>query len=84
MQATEPFEVGFGTIAWTIRYTDPQGVLVFTFEAAGGKALTLNRGGLIDRGPTKLEKAAGPRVDLAFERVKQYLDGIGYQVSIYG
>jgi hypothetical protein len=81
---TEPFVVKFDhAAAWTILYADPQGEMLFTFEASGPTALILNWGALEGSG-TRLLEAKRPRVDLAFERVKRYLEGIGYSVTVFG
>ena len=80
------FTVKFGRIAHTIDYDDSTGHILFTLDVGSKvdlKSLT---------GPIKnlcLEYYAprashSPNYDIAFERVKQHLESLGYEVEIYG
>jgi hypothetical protein len=81
------FTVRLGKIARTIDYDDAAGHILFTFDV-GSKFDFKN-----PSGPGKnslcLEHHApqtprSPNYGIAFERVKQHLESLGYEVEIYG
>ena len=71
------FTVRFGKYARTIDYDDSTGHILFTFDSS-------------ERGPHTLclehhsPQKRGPNYGVAFERVKQHLESLGYEVEIYG
>jgi hypothetical protein len=80
------FTVKFGKIARTIDYDDAAGHILFTLDA-GSKFDFKNPSGpgknslcLGHNSPQK----RGPNYGIAFERVKQHLESLGYEVEICG
>jgi hypothetical protein len=71
------FTVKFGKYARTIDYDDSIGHILFTFDGSerGPHTLTLEHHSPQNR---------APNYGIAFERVKQHLESIGYEVEIYG
>jgi hypothetical protein len=85
-ETQKDFTVKFGKYARTIDYDDAAGHILFTFDV-GSKFDFKNLSGpgknslcLEHHSPQK----RGPNYGIAFERVKQHLESIGYEVEICG
>jgi hypothetical protein len=90
MKLTPEYQVRPGRAARTIIYEDQGGSLCFCFDffpsrnpARGKWTVELGRQALIGDGtrtPPLIEECR-PRVELAIERIKQYLLSRGYQIE---
>jgi len=72
------FTVRLGKFARTIDYDDSAGHILFTFDVGsrGDRSLCLEH-----HSP---QTSRSPNYGIAFERVKQHLESLGYEVEIYG
>lgn len=94
MNSSLDYKVSFGKIARTILYEDFEGVIRFTFDASPSKESSERRWTMIlERPPGRfrqideiedehLRTVEQRQLELAFERVRQYLVACGYQVKI--
>lgn len=78
--SSSEYKVSVGAIARTLIYEDSKGILVFTFDTDTSKPETTI---ILERPRTKLTEFEQSRMDLAFERTRQYLFSCGYQVEIW-
>jgi len=77
------FKVSFGGPGRGLTYEDESGKLLFSYDFAmpDGKRLIIYKAGMtgdLKRIPTALSEAEQSRLQLAFERVKQYAVSCGY------
>jgi hypothetical protein len=80
---TPDFKVSFDGPGRGLTYEDVSGTLLFTFDFAmpDGKRLIIHKAGMtgdLRRIPSTLSEAEQSRLQLAFERVKQYAVSCGY------
>lgn len=80
MSSSSEYKVNVGAIARTLLYEDSRGTIRFTFDidtSKGEKTI------ILERPAKRLPEAEQPRINLAFERTKQYLLSRGYQVEVF-
>ena len=72
------YTVKFGSAVRTILYDDSYGTLKFTFDVdtSGGKKLLY-----LDPKMKTIIGSEQERIDLAYEKVKEYLGSCGYEVQ---
>ncbi|MDB6016685.1 MAG: hypothetical protein JWR19_1174 [Pedosphaera sp.] len=80
MNSNSDYKVSVGRIARTLLYEDAQGTirLGFDVDTSDGKKLVI-----LERPGKSLIEAQQLRIDLAFERAKQYLISRGYTVEVF-
>ena len=81
MSGTEDYNITLGTVARTILYRDAIGTLTFTFDVdlVNGQDIVI-----LDPHSKSLIEAEQLRINLAFERIKEYLISRGYKVEMFG
>jgi hypothetical protein len=80
MTSISDYKVSVGRIARTLIYEDSQGTILFTFDVdADPKSKSV----ILERKGKSLIEAEQLRINMAFERTKEYLLSCGYQVEIF-
>jgi hypothetical protein len=82
---TPDFKVRFGGPGRSLTYEDGRGTLLFSFDFAmpDGKRMIIYKAGMtgdLKRFPSVLSDAEQSRLQLAFERVKQYAVSCGHKL----
>ena len=80
MNPESSYKVYWGRVARTIRYEDPNGTVLFSFDVdtSNGKNLVI-----LEPPSKRLIDAEQQRNDLALERVKEHLLSLGFQVELF-
>lgn len=75
------YTVKFGSRVRTLLYEDSYGELKFTFDVdtSGGKGKNIV---YLDPKPKTIIQSEQARIDLAYERTKEYLRSCGYQIRV--
>jgi len=81
MNSASEYKISAGQIARTLSYEDSGGTLCFTFDVDSENGANIV---ILERHSKSLIDAEQSRIDLAFERVKEYLVSRGYKVQIFG
>ena len=90
MDETTSYKVSLGKIARTLVYDDPQGPIVFVFDASVSKDERTGKWTMfLDSRPIVAGKSFEPRtsverdrVNVAVERSRRFLEGCGYIVEV--
>jgi hypothetical protein len=78
MNSAPDYTVTVGSIARTLLYNDARGTILFTFDIDSSKG----QNKIILESPSKsLIEIEQMRIDLARERIKEYLIARGYEVE---
>jgi hypothetical protein len=78
---TDEYDISLGSIARTILYRDAIGTLTFTFDVDSVNAQNIV---ILDPHSKSLIECEQVRINLAFERIKEYLIARGYKVEMFG
>lgn len=81
MNPTPEYTVALGSIARTLLYTDPKGTILFTFDVDSSEG---RKKVILEWPSNSLIHAEQMRINLAGQRIKEYLISIGYEVEDWG